>query len=150
MLRGKWIVALALLSAVAVAAAVEDKAPDGGRTEKEKTMSAKAAKASDKAGPRKVIVGTSMFAMWGEYPGLKKRLEQLGSLVDDMARKAKKKYGRSIDIAALPEIAVSGGLPFNEKAAFFLEGEVGDYFAAKCREYNTYIVVPMFLKEKNE
>ncbi|NIA22047.1 MAG: hypothetical protein GWP05_08830 [Anaerolineaceae bacterium] len=152
MLRVKWIVALALLGAVAAAAevAVAGKTPKGSKSEKEKTMSAKAAKAPRKAGPRKVIVGTSMYAMWGEYPGLEKRLEQLGSLVDDMAGKAKEKYGRSIDIAALPEIGVSGGLPFGPDAAFPIEGRVGDYFAAKCREYNTYIVVPMFLKEKNK
>ncbi len=27
--------------------------------------------------PRKVIVGTAMQALWGAYPGLEKRLEQL-------------------------------------------------------------------------
>ena len=152
MLRGKWILAFGLLSAVVAAAALaaDSETPCRSEAEKEGTMAVKATKKAPRGGPRKVIIGTSMYAMWGKYPGLSKRLEQLGSLVDDMARKAKKKYGRSIDIAALPEIAVSGGLPFGPKAGFPLEGEVGDYFAAKCREHNCYIVVAMFLKEKNK
>jgi len=147
----KSVVAFALLGAMVVAAtiALGSDGKEGGQAEKEETMAAKSATAAKKGGPRKVIVGTSMFAMWGEYPGLPERLEQLGSLVDQMAATAKKKYGRSIDIAALPEIAVSGGLPFGPKAAFPLAGQVGDYFAAKCREHNCYIAVPMFMKEKN-
>ena len=36
--------------------------------------------------PRKVIVGTTIFGPYGKYPGLKERLDELGGLVDDMAR----------------------------------------------------------------
>jgi hypothetical protein len=33
--------------------------------------------------PRKVIVGTVQQGFWGTYPGLEKRLEQLGGIVDE-------------------------------------------------------------------
>jgi predicted amidohydrolase len=105
---------------------------------------------SEETGPRKVIVGTSMFAMWGQYPGLEARLAELGKLVDEMAAAARGQYGRGLDIAALPEVAVSGGLPLGPKGAFPLEGKVRGYFAAKAREHNCYIVVPMLLRETNK
>ena len=60
--------------------------------------------------PRKVIVGTTMQAFWVEYPGLEKRLEQLSGLIDRMAEESKKKYGRGLDLAILPEMAVTGEL----------------------------------------
>ena len=98
-------------------------------------------------GPRKVIVGTSMYAMWGEYPGLEKRLEQLGGLVDRMSKQAKEKYGRDIDLAAFPEVAVGGGRPLGPKGAIPFAGKVHDYFAAKARQHNCYLVVPMVAEE---
>ncbi len=58
--------------------------------------------------PRKVIVGTSMEAFWVEYPGLPQRLNQLGAIVDRMAAESLKKYGRRLDLAVLPEVAVNG------------------------------------------
>src|SRR5919109_1167865 len=58
--------------------------------------------------PRKVIVGTAMEAFWGEYPGLQKRLEQLAGIIDRMAEESRKKYGRGLDLAVLPEVAVNG------------------------------------------
>jgi predicted amidohydrolase len=97
-------------------------------------------------GPRKIIVGTSMFAMWGKYPGLEPRLKELGALIDDMAAKAAKDHGRGLDLAALPEVAVNGGLPLGPKDAFPLAGRVQDFFAAKAREHNCYVVVPMTAK----
>jgi predicted amidohydrolase len=146
-----WAGAGLLVAAVGVlvlgAAANEGGAPaaqpaTAGQDAKENAMAKK------ERGPRKVIVGTSMFAMWGEYPGLAKRLEQLGGLIDDMAGQAQVRYGRSVDIAALPEVAVSGGAGYGPKGAFPLKGAVEDYFAAKAREHNCYIVVPMYLSEE--
>lgn len=142
------VAALAAASVMAVAVVEDEPAaeqpPKKAEAKKEDAMSQK------DGVPRKVIVGTSMYAMWGEYPGLEKRLEQLGGLIDDMAAKAKKQYGRSVDICALPEVAVCGGLPLGPKGAFPLEGQVQDYFAAKAREHNCYITVPMIIEEKAE
>jgi len=42
--------------------------------------------------PRKVIVGTAMQSFWGQYPGLRSRLDQLAGIVDQMAAQAKKNY----------------------------------------------------------
>src|SRR5688500_3720021 len=62
------------------------------------------------APPRKVVVGTAMYAMWGEYPGVEKRLETLGEIIDEMARKAAEQYrGSKLDLVVLPEDAVCGG-----------------------------------------
>lgn len=98
--------------------------------------------------PRKVIVGTSMQAFWGKYPGLEKRLEQLTGLVDQMAAEAQKKYGRGLDLAILPETAVTGETTDNVMAsAVPLEGPLRETFAKKARERHCYIVVPTYLLE---
>jgi len=133
-------VALAAAMIAAPGGAVAQEAAAKPSQEKEAPMGSK------DAPPRKVIVGTSMYAMWGEYPGLQERLAQLGELIDEMAAQAKKQYGRSVDLCALPEVAVSGGAGYGPKGAFPLEGKVRDYFAAKAREHACYIAVPLFEK----
>ena len=101
--------------------------------------------------PRKVIVGTSMEAFWVEYPGLRQRLEQLGTIIDKMAAESLKKYGRRLDLAVLPEVAVNGEA--GEDAfghAFPLEGAVKESFSRKARQHQCYIVVPMYLLEERQ
>jgi len=101
--------------------------------------------------PRKVIVGTSMQAFWGEYPGLQKRLEQLGGLVDQMAEESQRKYGRGLDLAVLPETAVTGETSNDVMAdAVPLQGALQDTFARKARQHRCYIVVPTYLLENRE
>ena len=101
--------------------------------------------------PRKVIVGTVVQAFWGEYPGLPKRLEQLETIVDRMADQSKKKYGRGLDLAILPEVAVTGEISGDIVAnSVPLEGPLEQTFARKAREHNCYIVVPTFLLENKE
>jgi len=101
--------------------------------------------------PRKVIVGTSMQAFWGQYTGLTKRLEQLTGLVDQMAAEAQRKYGRGLDLAVLPETAVTGETSSNVMAdAVPLEGPLRDTFAKKARQQHCYIVVPTYLLENKE
>jgi predicted amidohydrolase len=104
------------------------------------------------APPRKVVVGTAMYAMWGEYPGVEKRLEALGEIIDEMARKSAEKYhGSKLDLVVLPEDAVCGGR--NGSAAersVPLEGPVLERMAAKARQHGTYLVVPLFLVENLE
>ena len=98
--------------------------------------------------PRKVIVATAMQAFWGEYPGLEKRLEELGAIVDRMSEESKKKYGRDLDLAVLPETAVTGevaGTAVDSAVPF--EGPLKDAFTRKAREHHCYIVVPTYLLE---
>jgi predicted amidohydrolase len=98
--------------------------------------------------PRKVIVGTAMQAFWGEYPGLEKRLSQLSGMIDRMAAESEKLYGRGLDIAVLPEFAVTGEAPADIMASSVaFDGPVRDAFVRQAREHHCYVVVPMYLLE---
>jgi predicted amidohydrolase len=101
--------------------------------------------------PRKVIVGTVVQPLWGDYPGLPKRLDQLTAMVDRMAEASRKKHGRGLDLAVLPEMAVTGGLKGDILAQSFpFEGAVQEAFSRKAREHRCYIVVPMYLVEDKD
>jgi hypothetical protein len=90
-----------------------------------------------------------MYSMWHAYPGLEARLRELAGLVDGMAGAARSRYpGAGLDIAALPEVAVSGGLEGSgSQVAFPLEGPVLDILGAKAREHRCWIVVPLYLAD---
>ena len=96
--------------------------------------------------PRKVIVGTVVQSFWEEYPGPTRRVEQLSGIVDEMAAQAAKSYGRGLDLAILPETAISGE---GAAHAVAFEGEVKDMFTRKAREHSCYIGVPTYLIEPN-
>ena len=102
-----------------------------------------------KAGPRKIVVGTSMYAMWHAHPGLETRLRELSDLVGRMAREASRRYpGAGLDLAALPEVAVSGGLlGSGREVAFALEGPVLGILGKAARAHHCYIVVPLYLED---
>lgn len=98
--------------------------------------------------PRKVIVGTVMQPFWVAYPGLDQRIQQLNHLIDEMNGEARSKYGRGLDIAVLPEVAVTGENGGEPAAHTFpLEGTLKNAFSAKARALNTYLVVPTYLTE---
>src|SRR5438477_13122267 len=111
--------------------------PAEGRAAKVKTTSNRP--------PRKVIVGTAMQSFLGQYPGLHNRLDQLAGIVDQMAAQAKKRYGRGLDLAVLPETAITGeaeGDALTRSVPF--EGKVQDVFTRKSSEHGCYIVVPTY------
>ncbi len=100
--------------------------------------------------PRKVIVGTVMQPFWGKHPGLQKRLEQLTVLVDRLQAQSEKKYARGLDLAVLPEMALTGeGEPVGGVAnwSYPLEGAVKDTFTREARKCHCYVVVPTYLVE---
>jgi len=98
--------------------------------------------------PRKIVVGSLIYSMWGPYPGLAKRLEALSSFIDAMAKTAGQKYHVGLDIAALPEAAVTGMAEGSAKdIALPLEGAILDVLGATARRNKTYVVVPLFLAE---
>lgn len=101
------------------------------------------------AAPRKVVVGTSLLGLWGSYPGLPARLAQLADLVDRMADDAARNFpGRRLDIAALPEFAVNGGLKGHcRQTAQELRGPVLDTMADVARRHQCYLTVPLYLVE---
>ena len=117
--------------------------PAEGRAAKVKTTSNRP--------PRKVIVGTAMQSFWGPYPGLQKRLEQLTGIVDQMAAQAKMKHGRGLDLAVLPETAITGEADGNALAhSVPFDGLVQEVFTRKAREHGCYIVVPTYLLDSKE
>ena len=100
--------------------------------------------------PRKVIVGTVMQPFWVKYPGLQTRLNQLTAIVDRMQAQSEKQYGRGVDLAILPEMALTGeGERIGEVAdwSFPLEGAVQETFAREARKCHCYIVAPTYLLE---
>ncbi len=98
--------------------------------------------------PRKVVVGSLMYAMYGNWPGVESRCKTLAGFIDEMGRQARQKYGVGLDIAALPEVAVNGGMRGNAKEVSFpLEGPVLDILGEAARRNSAYVVVPMFLAE---
>lgn len=101
--------------------------------------------------PRKVIVGTLCQPFWVKHPGLEKRLEELTGVVGRMSAEARKKYGRGLDLAVLPETCLSGeaGRDVSEVAAPF-EGAVSNAFGRAARELGCHIIVPMYLREAGE
>jgi predicted amidohydrolase len=108
--------------------------------------------AGGNGGPRKVVVGTTMLNLWHGHPGLEARLEELGVVVDRMAAEAERSYpGAGLDLAALPEVAVSGEAGGDvSKVACPLDGPVLDIMGARAREHGCYIVVPLYLVDDAE
>lgn len=98
--------------------------------------------------PRKVVVGTLMNYMWGEYPGLEGRLKELAGFVDTMAAQAQQMYGAGLDLVVLPECAVTGEMgPDAAKSCVPLEGKVLDVMGAAARRHHTYLIVPLNLAD---
>lgn len=103
------------------------------------------------APPRKVVIGTMMYAMWEEYPGLEARLEPLVGFIDRMAADARSRYNVGLDLAVLPENAVTGEAgDAPESASFPLDGKVLDAMGAAARTHHTHVIVPMTLAEDPE
>ena len=108
-------------------------------------------RSTSNSAPRKVIIGTAMQSFWGPYPGLQNRLEQLGGIVDQMAAEAIKKYSRGLDLAVLPETAITGEAEGDALAhSVPFEGPVREMFSRKAREHECYIVVPTYLLDSRE
>ncbi len=97
--------------------------------------------------PRKVIVGTVVRSFFGAYPGTPKRLDELAEIVDRLAEQSRTKYARGLDLAVLPETAVSAASGDILTTSIPFEGAVKDTFVRKAREHHCYIIVPMFLLE---
>src|SRR2546427_12969875 len=68
-----------------------------------------------------------------------------------MAAQAKMKYGRGLDLAVLPETAITGEAEGDALAhSVPLEGQVREVFSRKAREHECYIVVPTYLLDSRE
>src|SRR2546422_11651125 len=93
--------------------------------------------------PRKVIVGTVMQSFWEAHPRLEKRLDQLAAIVDRMSEESKRKDGRDLDLAILPETAITGEAGGEAPSRSVpVYGAVSNTFARKARGHRCYIIVP--------
>ena len=100
--------------------------------------------------PRKIIVGAAVYPMWREYPGLEGRLKELGGLVEEMTRRAAERFtGARLDLAVLPEYAVTGSRkrPL-DRAAVPLSPKVLEPMGAVARRAGCYVVLPLALAEE--
>ncbi|MCZ7649265.1 MAG: carbon-nitrogen hydrolase family protein [Planctomycetota bacterium] len=85
---------------------------------------------------------------------MEKRTEELLAIFDRMAAESHKRYGRGLDLAVLPEMAVTGGrggweATARERALPF-DGALREAFSKKARELRSYLVVPMNLVEADD
>ena len=101
--------------------------------------------------PRKVIVGTAMQSFWEPHPGIGKRLSHLAALVEGMSRKSNTEFGRDLDLAILPEVAVTGEAGRDALSCSVpLEGAMSGAFGRLARERRCYLVAPTYLLESRE
>ncbi|HUS46712.1 MAG TPA: carbon-nitrogen hydrolase family protein [Phycisphaerae bacterium] len=150
-MNAKWIAAVAVAIVCASVAVLHQTfaqpAPKTGAPAPKLEATPKMQSMKD-APPRKIVVGSLMYAMYGQWPGLDKRLARLCEFIDQMAAEAKSKYNAGLDVVVLPEVAVNGGRrgPAKEISEP-LEGPVLNAFAAVAKKHKTYVVVPMFMTE---
>lgn len=96
--------------------------------------------------PRKIVIGTALVDFSGP---LAERLRLAGQLMDDAARATAGKYpGHGLDLMIFPEFALesrAGGTA--TERAVGLDGPVLDLLGAKAREHQSWIIMPMTLRE---
>jgi predicted amidohydrolase len=98
-----------------------------------------------------VIVGTMMQSFWGEHPGLNARLDQLAGAINRMAVESRKKYGRGLDLAILPETCITGEAGGDAlKRSVPFKGPLETTFAKAARDHGCYIVVSTYLREADD
>jgi predicted amidohydrolase len=102
-------------------------------------------------GPRKVVVATTMFNIYGPHPGLEGRLVDAEGLIDEAVAEARgQDPKRGLDLVVLTEtLLTASNEPAAPDRAVPLAGPVLERMGAKAREHGTYLVVPMMLAEED-
>jgi predicted amidohydrolase len=81
---------------------------------------------------------------------LKQRLTQLAANIESMHSESLRRYSRGLDLAILPEVAVTGEAGRDVAAtAVPLDGELREIFAAVARKHNCYLVAATYLRESS-
>lgn len=95
--------------------------------------------------PRKVVVASAVAGFTGS---VETRLGLLERLVDEAAAKASAVHpGRGLDLMVFPEFALAREGPSAAEQAVALAGPVHARLAAKAKQWHTWLVVPMTLRE---
>ena len=100
--------------------------------------------------PRKVVVGTVCHSMYGQYPGLDKRCEELGALVDRIAAEANSRFGRGPDLVVLSEFSLNDMHKPLADHAIPLDSPAFAYFQKKAAALHTYLILPSVVREGNQ
>ncbi len=105
-------------------------------------------------GPRKVIVGTSIFSVFPAqrpWVNLDHRLDEVEARFDEIAALSHRGHGRGPDIVIFPELSlnpnaadVPGPMP---ERAFPLDGAVHSRLSAMAKKHGAYLVVSFNLSE---
>jgi predicted amidohydrolase len=99
--------------------------------------------------PRKVVIGTVVLGSYSKASEFDERLKRLGGLIDAMARRASQNDpAHGLDLAILPETAVTPSEGPASARARPLAGPVAETFGALARKHKTYIIAPMDLVEE--
>jgi len=96
--------------------------------------------------PRKIVVASALVDLAGS---VETRLRLASNLLDEAAKQAAKRLGgRGLDLMVFPEFAIcqETGTTAAERAVP-VAGPVLDVLGAKAREWHTWIIVPMTLRE---
>jgi len=99
-----------------------------------------------KPGPRPAVIGTCTLSPFDVEGGDPQRLQDGVALIDQMASLAERK-GWGLDIVVLPEQFAQGEKEPPEENSQPIDGSIVSTLASKAREYNTYIAVPIRLRE---
>ena len=94
------------------------------------------------APPRKVVIGTVCHHMYGEFPGLEARCEELKARVEEMEKQARARYNRGLDLVVLSEFSLNDMKQPLARQALTLDSPGFVYFQKLAREHHTYLVIP--------
>ncbi len=106
--------------------------------------------AQKKVGPRKVIVGTTLFSLFEDRPylSLEKRLEEIADRMNAMAADATQTYGRGLDLAVFPENSLNSRVGITPAdRAVRLDDATREALGNMALQHNTYLVISFNLLE---
>jgi predicted amidohydrolase len=102
------------------------------------------------APPRKVVVASAIWGVRRPYPGLSDRLEEMAGAVAELAARAARRFGGAgLDLALLPEYAVTGSRAGSfERSAIPLSRDVLGPMGEIARRHRCYLVLPLHMAEE--
>lgn len=103
-------------------------------------------------GPRKVVIGTTLFSVFDverPYVSLECRLGEIGQRLGEMGSEARARYGRGLDIALFPENSLNprrGGSA--KERSVLLDASLRERLGAMARTEGTWLAVCFNLREE--
>ncbi|MBN2582368.1 MAG: carbon-nitrogen hydrolase family protein [Planctomycetes bacterium] len=92
--------------------------------------------------PRKVVIGTVCHHMYGPFPGIEARCEELKARVVEMDRQARARFSRGLDLVVLSEFSLNDSSAPLARRAIALDSPGIRFFQDLARQYHTYLVIP--------